>query len=350
MDATMQDASNDAQDGGPGDCTVTVDGTPYSCTALVSYSPTNGLLMTVDASPGMAFGFGVTLASSDNFAPGATYSMPSGAGSHTDGQGVWIYSDSQGYGSAMVSVTSAGQALMQDGGSGEIYFSRAYGDAVIDLAAADPPFATGTVVANLHWVTEVVAPPADAGADASHDASHDAANDGGDANDDADDSGPMEMKSCGVKLTGATTTLGDAGLPCTSSLLYTPDPGVYTLQITESTDGGDDTQITVVIPGGAGGPGSGRSSSSMCTPTGDCGAGVSITQGSGSSEVVWTRTWAASDIGQPDWFNLEFSADGTCPEEGPDYYPCSGYLGSFTATLPPNADGGAPLSLSIAVF
>jgi hypothetical protein len=295
-----------------------------------------------------AFQFGVTLSSSNDFAAGKTYSNPDGSGEHSDMEAVWVYSSSEGYGDATVSVTSTGRALMNDGGDGSIYYSQAYGDAVIDLAAADPPYATGTVTATIHWVTMVVAPPlTDGGADAARDASHkDAAEDG-----ESDGSQTQNGGKCGVKLSGATTTDSDGGLPCTSTMTYFPDQNFTVLRLLQSGDGGSQTVIAIQFPGLASELAGGRTSASMCSPTGSCVAAVSVSDGSGDAGETWSRMWASSDIGKTPWFDLSFTTYGTCPDEGlPDDDPCAGYTGSFSATLPPVSDGGPSLSVSIPFF
>ena len=232
---------------------------------------------------------------------------------------------------------SRGNALSDDAGDGDLYFSEAYGTAVVDLAPKDAPYAMGTVTATIQWATNRVGPRPDAGAaDGGDDASPDGSSDAL-----ADGSQKISHK-CGVMLSGATTTTGDAGLPCTSSLLYTPEQGFSTLTITETSDGGDTTQIAIVLPGiPPASIESGRSSATDCSGT--CSASVSIVDGTGDATQSWVRSWSASDIGTVPWFNVEFTTYGTCPVTGiTDYQPCAGYTGSFTATLPADTDGGPP--------
>ena len=107
-DATLQDGG-DAADSGVMPCMVTFSGAAsgsYACTALASYSPSDGVLFTLQTVEGTTVGgggfipyleFGATLASSDNFHPGKTYTNPAnGTALHSDGPAVWDFSGMQG--------------------------------------------------------------------------------------------------------------------------------------------------------------------------------------------------------------------------------------------------------------
>jgi len=353
-DSTVHDGGQDGgADGGTdanaGTCTISLStGESYTCTALASYSPSSGTLMTLDSSQGQTvagggflpyFEFGVTLSTSQDFMPGQSYSMPSGSAIHQEGEAVWIYSNMSGDGSAMVTVTSSGAHWTDDSGDGDIYYADAYGDATITLAPKDPPYATGVVTATIHWVTNGAKPTADGGMkDASHeDAQQDAHEDG------SKDGNATSMPSCKVAVNSG------AAVPCTSSMSFYSMEGFTVLTINPKSDGGDSTTISVEFPGQSSSLTSAGLTSSNCTNAQDCNTAVTVTSGSGASEKAWTRSWKASDEGSlTPWFDLKFTTFGICPPGGfAGIDPCNSFLASFTAdSVASTSDAGA-LSVSV---
>ncbi len=352
-DATMHDANG--PDASPGSCTISLsgeEGGDVACTALVSFSPTAGLLLNIGTAEGTypLVTVGATLSTTNNFMAGATYT-DFGTGSTENGSpyGDWVYAPGTSLGgTGTLTVTSTGLALTDDSGDGDIYYSQAYGDATITFEGI-PMVSSGEVVATIHWVTEVVAPPPDGGIrDA---AKHDAPK--GDAAEDGSDMGGA---MCMLSLSGGVTT-PDGGVPCTASMTYNESAGFSAFSVTQS-NAVDTTSVAVVFPGDpASLPSGTRLSSSACSPTADCSATVGVAMAIDGGALGSNRNWASTDEGSAEWFDFNLTAFGDCPPvmlPGTDspvgVYSCMNYIGTFTATIPPIVDGGAPVSVSVTGF
>jgi hypothetical protein len=164
------------------------------------------------------------------------------------------------------------------------------------------------------------------------------------APDASGDDASQAMGACGVTISGGVT--GTTG--CAVTATYISAISATDFGISGTSDGGPRTTVNLLFPGNfsnlAGGMLTAQTMNTLCGTGSTCAAVTSVATGSGSGTMGWARSLSA-DAGFPPWFDLQMISNGTLNPVSEVYM---SETGNYTATLPPNHDGGAPVTVKVA--